>query len=531
MPPRTGSTPGQEKGGSITTEELVKLCAVDTELYAMSFFPQTFRQKSPAFACEMWKPMEDPNVRLVNLIAFRGSSKTSRARIFASKRIAYGISRTILYIGVSESKAIESVNWIRNRVDRNHKWRQTFGLERGQKWEETQIEIKHTLFREDGKPQDPKSPSPPMTIRVLASGVTGSLRGLNIEDYRPDLIIVDDPQNDETASAEVQRKKLEDLILGAVRNSLAPPTDEPNAKMLMLITPQHSEDISQKAAASTQWTTQVFPCWTKGTMDLSVDQQVSSWEERFPSATLRKDKIAATNDNQLSIFTREMECRLISRETAQFRPTWLNIRPTLNSAPRGYPAVLAIDPVPPPSPQQQAKGLEKKDYEAHYVWTRKGDEYHLCDYDRSRGHDPSWTVATAFRLARQWRVMRIVIDAVGYQRSLKWILEQEMKKTGVYYQVVPIADGMQKFARISGIFGTLATHGLIHIGPEHTIFNLQFQAYGPFYTGLDDDLDASALALQELYNPFIRLDQETGRIIEVESHAHVEELPYERACP
>jgi hypothetical protein len=116
--------------------------------------------------------------------------------------------------------------------------------------------------------------------------------------------------------------------------------------------------------------------------------------------------------------------------------------------------VLAIDPVPPPSERQKERGLQKKDFEAHYVWTRKGDEYHLCDFDRSRGHDPSWTVATAFRLARQWRVMRIVIDAVAYQRTLKWILDQEMRRHGIYYQVIPVADGMSKFNRIVGTIGS-----------------------------------------------------------------------------
>jgi hypothetical protein len=497
----------------ISREELIKLCAVDTELFATVFFPQTFRQPSPSFARAMWEPMDDPNHRLVNIIAFRGSSKTSRARIFAAKRISYGISRTILYIGVSEGKAIESVNWIRNRVDRNRNWAETFGLAKGQKWEETQIEIEHGLFGH--------------TIRVLGSGVTGSLRGLNIDDYRPDLIIVDDPQNDETAATEAQREKVEDLILGAVYNSLAPATDEPNSKMIMLITPQHEDDISQKALHSQRWKSLVYPCWTQETMDSPVHQQISSWPERFTTDQLRHDKIASTNDNKLSIFTREMECRLISRETAQFRTTWLNIRGSVNSAPRGYPAILAIDPVPPPSPQQQARGLEKKDYEAHYIWCRKGDEYHLCDYERSRGHDPGWTIATAFRLARQWRVMRIVFDAVAYQRALKWLFEQEMKKTGVWYQIVPIADGMNKFARIANTVGSLASNGLLWIGPEHSIFNTQFMSFGPTYGGLDDDLDASALALQELYQPNILVD-ETGTPTMA---SNVEELPWEAACP
>ena len=137
------------------------------------------------------------------------------------------------------------------------------------------------------------------------------------------------------------------------------------------------------------------------------------------------------------------------------------------------------------------------------MWGRRDGEYHLLDCARRRGHDPSWTVATAFSLARQWRVVRIVIDAVAYQRTLKWILEKAMQRTGVYYQIVPVADGMKKFARITGTIGSLATHGKIVVGEEHTTFIQQYEEYGPTYSGFDDDLDASALALQELANPFL----------------------------
>lgn len=504
---------GNDSGLSVPQDELVRLCAVDDELYAATYFGQTFRQQSPRFAREMWEPMNDPRKRLVNIIAFRGSSKTSRARIFASKRIAYGISRTILYVGVSQEKAIQSVSWVRNRVDRNKLWASTFGLRRGSKWEETTCEIEHGLFGH--------------TVRVLGSGVTGSLRGINFDDYRPDLIIIDDPQDDEMAATEIQREKLGDLILGAVRNSLAPVVDEPNAKMIMLITPQHPEDISQQALRSEMWHSYVYPCWTKETMDLPVAQQESSWPERYPTQQLRTEKLEHIKTNKLSLFTREMECRLISRETAQFKPSWLRVRDTPNSAPRGCYSVLAIDPVPPPSEAQMQRGLQNKDYEAHYVWCRSQGEYHLCDFDRSRGHQPSWTVATAFRLARQWRVSRIVIDAVAYQRTLKWILEEEMKKTGIYYQVVPIADGMKKFARITSVFGGLATQGLIWIGPEHSVFAGQFEAFGPTYAGLDDDLDASALAVQELHNPFLSRVDEKGELRD----DNVEDFPWLPACP
>jgi hypothetical protein len=73
-------------------------------------------------------------------------------------------------------------------------------------------------------------------------------------------------------------------------------------------------------------------------------KQESSWPERFTSIELRADKKAAIRRNKLSIFAREMECRLVSRETASFRPTWLLIRDY--EKPRGCFSVLGIDPGP-----------------------------------------------------------------------------------------------------------------------------------------------------------------------------------------
>src|SRR5215468_1541916 len=103
----------------IAQKDLVRICATNPELYGKVFFPKAFRQNSPSFANDIWKPLDDPLIRLVNLICFRGSSKTTRLRIFTSKRIAYGISRTVLYIGASERDAIRSVQWLRTQVERN----------------------------------------------------------------------------------------------------------------------------------------------------------------------------------------------------------------------------------------------------------------------------------------------------------------------------------------------------------------------------------------------------------------------------
>lgn len=497
----------------ISVAEAVKLGAVDTEFYGKTFFPRAFRHTSPSFASEIWSPLEDPKARFVNIIAARGSSKTTRLRTFASKRIAYGISKTILIIGASERDAIFSVQWLRGQMERNALWRGAFNLAPGRKWEETQIQIEHKNFGH--------------TIWVLGAGINGSLRGINFDDYRPDLILMDDPQTDEMASSLEQREKVEDLILGAVQNSLAPVADEPNAKLAMLITPQHKDDVSQKALKDTQWVSRVIPCWTKETLDKSVDQQVSAWPERYPTEELREEKRNATRRGKLSIFAREKECRLISNETAEFKAP-LIIRS--GTKPIGCYAVLGIDPVPPPSDQARAKGFVANDYEAQYVWGRHNGEYHLLGWERSRGHAPTWSVNTALRLAWQFKVARVVVEVVAYQSTLKWLLEETMKRRGMFFPVMPANPGMakmKKVARISTVIGGLTSARLLHVGPEDTHFIDQYNDFSPTYAGIDDDLDASAMALADLSNPFLEADA-SGRLMQDDM---VEELDYVGRAP
>ena len=66
--------------------ELVELCAVDSELFAQTFFPKTVRQPSAPFHRELWELL-DSDHRLINAQVFREGAKTSLLRWYTAKRI------------------------------------------------------------------------------------------------------------------------------------------------------------------------------------------------------------------------------------------------------------------------------------------------------------------------------------------------------------------------------------------------------------------------------------------------------------
>jgi phage terminase large subunit-like protein len=493
----------------VTIAELVKLSAINNGFFARQFFPKAARQRDPAFFREADELLDNPRYRYVNLRFFRGAAKTTKLRMYTAKRAAYATSRTILYVGASEGHAVRSIMWLRSAITVGGEatgeptfFGKVFGLKPGRKWTESEIEVHHGVL---GNP-----------IWVLGVGITGNIRGINFENYRPDLILLDDVVTDENAATKEQREKISDLVFGAIKNSLAPATEEPNAKLAILQSPIDSEDISALAERDAQFETRTFGCWTKETADLPLYKQESCWPERYPTEELRADKAAAINRGRLSIFLREMECKLVAPELCPLKPEWL--RYYEDQAPLGGMTVLAVDPVPPASDVQLAKNLQNKDFEAQGVWRRVKGEYYLVDLVVNRGHDPNWSVNSILQLARDHRVSRIVLQRFTQEKTLKWLIEQEMRRRGMYFVIEDTTEkqGISKFKRIEGTLAGPASQGHLWVSKRHTDFIEQWTNYRPG-KGHDDILDMSATALTALINPYLELG--------VDDYADLDDLP------
>jgi len=495
----------------ITPKELVNLCAVDDELFERTFFPKTFRQKHPPYAAKI-SALLNSSHRYCNVVVFRGGFKTTKLRGFAAKQISYSISRTILIIGKSENHALRTSRWLRLQVERNRAWTQTFGLRKGSKWQDHEFEIWHAT---DEAP-----------INIVAMGITGSTRGVNIDDYRPDLIILDDVLDKENSATAPQRQGIEEHIYGAIWQSLAPRSEAPRAKIVSLATPQHSEDYTVKALKDPQWESLQISCWTDETKNLPIDQQKSAWPDRWTDEELRGEKLAYMRRNQLSTWTREMEVKLTTPENSVFFPSWLH---RWDALPQFMVHYLILDPVPPPSEAAKAKGLVGLDYEAMAVVGSYAGKYYVREVLVNKGHDPSWTIMAFFSLARRYHIRKAIVEQVAYQRTLKWILQQAMIK---YRYPVMIDEFPRKISKGQLIVDALTgpgSDGKLFIPPDdrpegiiHSAgmaqFVQQFTECGPEGSGLahDDALEVVAVGVASFTGQHITFNETEGVMDEEE---------------
>lgn len=457
----------------LTTEEVVSLGGVDTAFFNQHFFPRAFRTPAPSFHRGMLEKL-DRQPRLFAAKVFRGGAKTTLLRAFAAKRISYGLTTLAFIVSETQEHSLFTVNWLKTAVEHNSLWTQTFGLRKGAKWGEEEIEIIHGQMD--------------LRIRVMAKGITGQVRGFNFDDYRPDLILLDDVCNEENTRTTESRRKLEDLIMGALVNSLRAPGDCPHAMLAMAQTPLNEEDAIEKACKDPSWVSVSYGCFD--------EKGESRWPEMFPTEYLIQKKKEAMRKNQLSLWMREMECVITSRETALFRKDWIQF---WNVLPEGGFYIIGLDPTPPAKENKPI--TYDRDDAAIVLWYICNGNRYLVDYYITKSPSMEEFSAKFFELAyRAVPLQSVVVETVGYQRVLKDFIQKEMLRRNLFYTILPYEDKRKKADRINQSISNTASNRRLFIHEEHSEWLSQYLDYPD--VAHDDLLDATAIAFSSL-NPAV----------------------------
>jgi len=418
---------------------------------------------------------------------FRGGAKTSLLRTFTAQRVAYAISRTIMYVSVSQNHAVHSIRWLKRQIESNRAFAETFQLSKGGKWTDELIEIRHGIDE--------------VPITVMAMGITGQIRGFNIDDYRPDLIIADDILNEENTATKEQREKTEALFFGALLNSLAPASEAPHAKAVLLQTPLNRDDIVEKCLRDPQWHGVRF-----GIFD---DQGKSQWETRFPTKQLIADKESAVLRRQYALWMREMECQIVAGEDTHIDITRLQYWDVL---PDAMTVVISIDPASSDSPNADFNVVMAVGF-----W---GSNVYVLDYYAERGVMPDAVATRFFEFIWRYRPRKAAVESISYQRILKWYLEQEMLKRRTFIPVDAVQDRRRKSDRILQQIPGLVHMGCLYIKPSMHDLIAQMETYNPDDSSQHDDiLDALAMAITSI-NPAAREFEGDYSILEEEESSY-----------
>jgi hypothetical protein len=487
----------------VSPKEAIALGAKSLIAYGKLFHPKSFRQSFAPMHDEMGQMLYSPT-RLNEFLCFRGSAKTTLLRGFASQRIAYGISRTIMCVSSSQGHAIHSVRWLKRNIENNPRLK-VFGLRPGSKWTDEWIEIEHQVEN--------------VVINVFAVGITGQTRGFNLDDYRPDLIIGDDILDDENSATEEQREKIKDRWDGSLINSLSPQSESPFAKAVLAQTPFHRNDLAMVNAKDPAYNVRIYSCFDEAGK--------SRWEERFPTTELLAQKASATARGRYHIWMREMECQVVLADTKPFDISKIRFWDD-TGLPPGARKLISVDPA----------SSDSRHADQHVVSTvyQSKQDFFVAEFDASTNvmPDRAWNSVRKMWLSHPG-VLGAVVEVNGYQRVLKWYFEQEMAKSRQWIPIMPWTSRTSKSDRIIGALAGLINYGHLWIHSSMAPLLEQLDNYNPNEANPKDDIiDAISLAVTFLNPSLAHYGNQTeaidGEFSSIDDEAQFAELEF-GGCP
>lgn len=134
-------------------------------------------------------------------------------------------------------------------------------------------------------------------IKVHAAGAGQKLRGFRHGSKRPDLVIVDDLENDEAVESPDQRKKLEAWFFKALMKIGARDT-----VFIVVGTILHHESLLSKLLEKPGWKGQKF----KAILKYSPSKRWEEWERIFADISVGKEVAEAAADNYFETHREEM---------------------------------------------------------------------------------------------------------------------------------------------------------------------------------------------------------------------------------
>jgi len=466
----------------LSRAEVLKLCAVDDLFYCRHFFPRTFRQKSPEWHRDFWFHFNNNERDFFGAEVFRGGAKTTLTRAGLSKRIGFGLTRNTLAIAINETMASHTVRWIKKQVENQTYWAQTFDIRKGDKWTDDWIEVINNAY-------DQK-------INIIAKGMTSGIRGLNFDDWRPDFVICDDISNEETCGTPDQLEKQRDIFFGTIVPAMAPKSEAPDRKLVLLQTGLHKEDIINLAHKDPTFFTVKYP---KLVYDKITGAPLSAWEQRYPLEEVLRERDNYIKRKQYHIWLREYGCKIISKETSAFDPAWLRY---WSSLPTDLIYYVGLDP----ASDSKRKEAHKTAIVVIGVSPRTGDVY-LCEYFAAQGKNPEEMWTWLVRVKRQYRPREIAVETVAFQKILAWYFRTKMAENNFYFAIREYDDRRSKPDRIRQAYTDLAANGKFWINENHTEFVTGFT---DFQDNVDWDLgDAGAIAVCSA-NPWMLKPTEGG---------------------
>ena len=284
----------------------IKRAQNDCIFFGNRYYPHLITQNSSKFHHDLIRIVESPKFDRISILAPRGHAKSTwLSIIYPIWKIVNNRNIKIIIVSDTGDQAEMFLRAIKDELEANERMVEDFGAfyqkpRTGSPnvWKACDITvIRHTRAKEP----------------TIVCGGTGK----RIVGRRADLIIVDDPLNDENTESERQRQK----TLRWFRKTLTPIVNPDTGKIIVIGTRKHPQDLHYELGHNKRYTQFIFKA-------LGEDGKSPLWHERWPKEKLFREK----EEIGSLVFAQEYQNEPISEETSYFRREWIERCYSYNTA-------------------------------------------------------------------------------------------------------------------------------------------------------------------------------------------------------
>lgn len=325
---------------------------------------------------------------------FRECGKTTLVEEAIVIAACEGSCRNCLIVGAKEALACELLANVKAELENNDDLLAAYpAVRRGDVWRETKITLASGYC-------------------IQAVGRDQSLRGTKHRDWRPDLVVVNDFEDDDDVLTPEGRRRTMRWVLKV----LLPACDRQRRKVRIYDTVRDAESVPMQLHKQ-GWPARFIPV---SYLDEAGDER-PSWpgHPTMTAAWLASERGLYARLGELDIWEREYMCSAASQADRTFNAEHFKVE----AVPRTWQAVYAmIDPARSTNKRSATTGW------AVWSWVRN----RLVVWESgARGLKPDEIIDLAFRIARAYSPVEIGVEEDGLNEWLSQPLRARMLKDGV----------------------------------------------------------------------------------------------------
>lgn len=386
--------------------------ARDIECFGQFFLKNHLKLDTPEFHKEIYRILESDNEAIVRA-APRGHAKSSIVDIvYLLWVICHKKAKFVLLVSDTYSQAALFLEGVKAEIESNDRLKDFFGNLGSDKWSEGEIIANGIL------------------IKAVGAGM--KVRGLKYRESRPDLVIMDDMENDEMVQSVERRDKLERWFSAALIPSMAK-----GGRMVVIGTILHYDSLLYKLLSDDKYTN----------FDKKIYRAINGdkilWPEHLNFDELQEIKEEYIRRGQTFLFYQEYQNDPVSSENQKFKPETFQYYTPEDLKYKQLSYYITIDRAYSTMKTADFTGISIVAVDIENNWYVKAERF--------KGNELE-VIDKIFDLKRYYKPVKLGIEQKAFEHTLKVSLEERMRKENFFFSVEELKDlGTAKNIRIEGL--------------------------------------------------------------------------------